>query len=373
MKFLILNTDYPEFLRWLYREHPGLDSRSYDEQMATRNESLFGVADFYSSNLRKLGHEAWDIHANNEPMQKAWAREHGVKFSERAEWKFRLRRGIVPWFSRVEDCSWFYEILAAQIDHYKPDIVWNQAIGEISGVFLKRIKPRFRFLLGQTASPFPREEEFGVYDLMISALPSHVEYFLDRGVRAELSRLGFEPAILTKLENRGQDIPVSFIGTVSSVHQARTSLLEHLCSGFDIQIWGKGADGMQDAPLIRKRCRPPAWGLEMYQILGRSKMTLNNHSEIAGPHACNMRLFEATGAGTLLITDWKEDLHETFEPGKEVVAYRNTEECAQLIRYYLDHEEERKAVARAGQQRTLREHTYGRRVEEVLELLSRYL
>jgi hypothetical protein len=25
MKFLILNTDYPEFLRWLHARHPGLE------------------------------------------------------------------------------------------------------------------------------------------------------------------------------------------------------------------------------------------------------------------------------------------------------------------------------------------------------------
>jgi len=25
MKFLILNTDYPEFLRWLHALHPGLE------------------------------------------------------------------------------------------------------------------------------------------------------------------------------------------------------------------------------------------------------------------------------------------------------------------------------------------------------------
>jgi hypothetical protein len=35
-----------------------------------RNENLFSTADFYSSNLRKLRHEVWDIHAKNEWMQK---------------------------------------------------------------------------------------------------------------------------------------------------------------------------------------------------------------------------------------------------------------------------------------------------------------
>jgi len=63
LKFLIFNTEYPDFLRWLYAQHPGLEKQPYEEQMWVRNESLFGVADFYSSNLRKLGHEAWDIHA----------------------------------------------------------------------------------------------------------------------------------------------------------------------------------------------------------------------------------------------------------------------------------------------------------------------
>ena len=65
LRFLILNTDYPEFLHWLYKKHNGLENQPYEEQMRVRNESLFGVADFYSSNLRKFGHEAWDIHANN--------------------------------------------------------------------------------------------------------------------------------------------------------------------------------------------------------------------------------------------------------------------------------------------------------------------
>ena len=41
MRFLILNTDYPEFLRWLYAQHPGLENQSYEEQM--RVESPFGV------------------------------------------------------------------------------------------------------------------------------------------------------------------------------------------------------------------------------------------------------------------------------------------------------------------------------------------
>ena len=85
----------------------------------------------------------------------------------------------------------------------------------------------------------------------------------------------------------------------------------------------------------------------MYQISRNSKITLNHHGEIP-PYANNCRLYETTGVGSLLITDWKPDLKEMFEPGKEVIAYQNNDECAELIQYYLDHEDERKAIARAG-------------------------
>src|SRR5438093_8828183 len=101
MKFLIVNTDYAKFLRHLYAQNPGLERQPYEHQMRVRHESLFGLADFYSSNLRKLGYEAWDIHANNKFLQAAWAKEHGLKVASDWQWQFRLRRGIVPWVSRI--------------------------------------------------------------------------------------------------------------------------------------------------------------------------------------------------------------------------------------------------------------------------------
>jgi len=110
----------------------------------------------------------------------------------------------------------------------------------------------------------------------------------------------------------------------------------------------------------------------MYHVLNCSRITLNHHGDVL-PYANNMRLFEATGVGTLLLTDWKENLGEMFAPGKEVVTYRTPEECAELIRYYLAHDAERQAIARAGQARTLREHTYEQRTKELIALVHKYV
>ena len=130
-----------------------------------------------------------------------------------------------------------------------------------------------------------------------------------------------------------------------------------------MKVWAPEQDFKELSPSspIRKRYVGPAWWLEMYKILSRSRITLNHHGNFA-PYANNRRL----------ITDSKKDLHEMFTEGKEVVAYNTTEECIELIQYYLEHEEEGQAIARAGQDRTLQEHSCYERTREILDIVRKY-
>jgi len=66
-------------------------------------------------------------------------------------------------------------------------------------------------------------------------------------------------------------------------------------------------------------------------------------------------------------------LNDLFEVGKEVVAYSTPKEAAELVRYYLAHPAQADLIARAGQARTLRDHTYKQRMTELLPLLGRYI
>lgn len=394
MRFLVLNTDYPEFLNWLYVQHPGLEKQPYQEQIKVRAESLFGQADFYSSNLRKLGHEAWDICANNEFMQKAWARENGLmvkegsKFIQRRQNVLRQVAGIAgqtplrylrPLLHPVVQSlysreSWFYDILTAQIKHYKPDVLLIQVMRSINHYFLKEMKMYVRLLVGQhAATKLPDSEDWGCYDLVISSFPPTVDWFRQKAIPAELNRLGFEPNVFSYLRDNQESIAVSFVGSfIPDIHSSRVTFLETVCAHVDIETWGPSVSHIRpDSPILRYY-NGQAWGRDMYQILRNSKITLNHHGDIE-PYANNHRLYEATGVGTLLITDWKENLHEMFEPYREVVAYRSPEECIELIKYYLEHDNERREIARAGQQRTLKEHTYYRRMQELVDTIQKYL
>lgn len=388
MRFLILNTDYPEFLHWLYNKYPNLENQSYEEQLRVRNESFFGVADFYSSNLRKLGHEAYDIHANNEFMQKMWAREHGVQFEEPSSFKqdvLRYVQGIsdrmsvrhiksLLWPIMRSVDSWFYKILETQIKYYKPDILFNQAVSEISSYFFKDMKPYLKLLMGQhAATNLSDKDDFNCYDLFISSFPPTIEYFRKKGINAELNRLGFEPSVISGLKSMEEGFDVTFVGSFHSVHTSRVTWLEKLCNQLpQIKIWGNGIERLSSNSPIRKCYIGPAWGREMYQILANSKITLNHHGDIP-PYANNCRIYEATGVGTLLITDWKENLHEMFEPGKEVVAYKTSDECTESVKYYLEHDEERETIAKSGQERAVGEHNYYKRMQELVNIIQKYL
>ncbi len=374
MRFLILNADYSEFLGWFYTRHPGLEERPYAEQRRMRIESLFAGPYQNSISLEQLGHEANDIDVNNEYMQKAWAREHGLRLSKDWRWGFRLRRHLVPWISRSKDQRWFYAILAAQIRYYKPDVVLNLAMDTISSRFLQEIKPHVRLLIGQhAASPLPKGVDFSCHDLVISSFPPTVEHFRDKGIPAELHHLGFWPECLSCMDGEERPFDITFIGNFFSIHSSRVALLEALCSRFpQVKVWAPAVDHLAPGSSIRNCYQGLAWGREMYKIFSRSKITLNHHGDIL-PYANNGRLYEATGMGALLMTDWKENLHELFERGKEVVAYRSSHECAELVRYYLEHDNEREAIARAGQERTLREHTEYQRMQELLEIVGKYI
>jgi spore maturation protein CgeB len=108
----------------------------------------------------------------------------------------------------------------------------------------------------------------------------------------------------------------------------------------------------------------------MYRILATAKIVVNRHGTIAEGQANNMRLYEATGSGALLLTDAGRGLGELFDVGREVVAWENRDDLVEKARHFLANDDERVAVATAGQQRTLREHTYVQRMAELEALLQ---
>lgn len=83
------------------------------------------------------------------------------------------------------------------------------------------------------------------------------------------------------------------------------------------------------------------------------------------------RIYETTGRGGFIIHPYVKGLEKDFVDKKEVVYYEfgNFEQLKNLIDYYLEHDEEREAIRRAGKKRAIAEHTYKHRMEEMLEVV----
>lgn len=370
MRFLILNTDYQSFLDELYRRTPGLARASYDEQMRARNATFFGVGDAYVRALRSRGHDAHDVHMNNAPMQRAWAREHLAhsRPSRRTRsLRLRMRRGIVPWPNLAPDEGRLVEVLAAQVSYHQPEVVLNHDITWIEPDSLRNIVGPDCILVGQHAAPPYPMQDYGPYDLIVSSWPPTIDRMLASGVRAEHLALGFDPLLIERLGPTDRDLPLTFVGSFSSVHRARTSLIEELCRARpDMHVYAPSVDALPKASAIRACYRGSAYGLDMFRVLARSQVTINHHG-FPEPHANNMRLFEATGVGSLLLTDHKPDLVRYFEPGSEVLTYASLAECvAVLDGLETDVSDE---VRQRGRERTLRAHTWDRRIEALLSML----
>jgi spore maturation protein CgeB len=387
MRILVLNADYPRFLAWFYRRHPGLENTSYATQMAARNASLFGVADFYSRNFAALGHPAAEIHVNNPWLQSAWARAHGMAVeapeppagAERRQlpaWLQHMakpfkpllrplarRVGLSPRLDRQAE-----EILLGQIEDFRPDLIVNQDVFHVDTGMMRRIKSiGSATMIGQVGIEPSRGEDWSVYDLMISQLPTTVRSFRAMGIRAELNHLAFEPAILDALPEAGAaDIDVSFVGTVSVDHQQRIALLEAVARRYDLKLWGNRPQALAASSPLHRCFQGEVWGADMYHVLRRSRITLNSHIDLAGREAGNMRLFEATGVGAFLLTDFKDNLDTLFAPDREVAVWRSIDDCLNVIGRALGDGGSRAAIARAGHARTMARHTYRHRAAEIL-------
>jgi spore maturation protein CgeB len=157
---------------------------------------------------------------------------------------------------------------------------------------------------------------------------------------------------------------------VSEDHRQRIALLEAVAERHDLKMWGNIPRSLPASSPLHRCLQGEVWGGEMYQALRRSRITLNSHIDIAGREAGNMRLFEATGVGAFLLTDFKDNLHTLFEPDREVAVWRSVEDCLTAIEYFLGDAGARATIARAGQARTRSQHTYRLRAAEMLRLIG---
>lgn len=400
-----ITTNYPGYLRQFYQRSPELRSQNYSTQHAALMFDAFGWSDFWSTALAKLGYEGDEIVSNAEAMQKAWASEHDVRYDEN---------------------NWLFEITTAQVKAFRPDVLFVNDYVTYSADYLRHLKsecPSIRLVLGWCGAPYTDGSVFAEYDIVLSSVPELVKSFIESGHRCVHVNHAFDARVLERIRRDEPNVDFGFVGTIakkSKFHSSRETLILKLLDSTPLAIWidthspslqersnvlirqlafdavqavnrvGVSDAALESLPIASKvrqwkgrpalppkldarivsAARPALYGLAMFQQLQRSRVSLNTHIDISSTHASNMRLYEATGAGSCLLTDAKSNLSELFTSDVEVVTYENAEDCAAKVKYLLEHENERRAIAEAGQRRTLRDHTFDNRALQLNEIVT---
>lgn len=244
--------------------------------------------------------------------------------------------------------------------------------------FSSRWAPNFNWVVTTAASALPKYAQLGLRNIIKSQWACN--HFLYRHLNLPLRH------------------DVTFVGQPHGDRRYVVQLVRD--AGINLRVWGQG---WPDGRLTQE---------EMIRVFGQSRINLNlsNSSsavdrtararsilldgigrlrmpskvrgvlfrsvgtlEIGTRHArapryaeqIKGRNFEIPGCAGFTLTGQAENLADYYAVGREVACFSDPPELLRQVRYYLSHEEERRAVAEAGYERTLQAHTYVHRFSKI--------
>lgn len=368
MRILLLWDYYPTYLRQFYLQNAGVDMLPYADQNRLLLNDGFNWPAYLVPEFRKLGHQSEAIVGNADPAQAMWAGEQD--FGSGAD---------------TDSCR--IRIVKEQIRRFHPDILWVGGGNHYLGDFIRSVRNDCGAVVGWRAASGGEHLDWWGVDCVLSSHANFVDIFRKMGLRSEIMLPCMDPELVARCLSQ-EDIrhrDVTFYGTLSTVmFTKRMDLLSTVSRRVQCHIhsecfnwqrrprpFGSFLSQFRYLPFrMRTRLEPAMYGRNLLRLLAASKIVLNSHVDSAAGLAGNIRMFEATAMGALLLTDACANVSRIFEPEKEIVTYRSPSDAVDKIRYYLKRPEERVAIANMGQRRLLGDHNSKIKADEALRLFS---
>lgn len=171
----------------------------------------------------------------------------------------------------------------------------------------------------------------------------------------------FQVGNITDEGRQKYEANICFIGAPYPERVALLSAIEDL--GLKIFGWS----GWQKTKLAR-HYHGPLNAQESAKAYKLAKICINTNLE-PPTYGVNVKTFEIPASGGFQLTDYRKDLDALFDIGREVAVFKDRTDLREKIKYYLEHDQERKNIARAGHERVLQDHTMDARVKQILNLI----
>ncbi len=240
----------------------------------------------------------------------------------------------------------------------------------------------------------------GSYQLhLVSEISPHYDWCLvpEKFRLKDYKAMGARPLYCQEAANsdvyKPFDLPKDYdIAFVGQAYGERPDYIHRLVSaGLTPYVWGLGWERFAPPSPIRRLRRwagrtllgtgPPPVPLppnllggplsdtELVRMYSRAKINLGfsacGETHLGDNRIVQVRLrdFEVPMSGGFYLVEYMEELEEFYEIGIEIVCYDGPDDLVAKINYYLTHDNERDAIARAGRARCLRDHTWQKRFQ----------
>jgi spore maturation protein CgeB len=189
----------------------------------------------------------------------------------------------------------------------------------------------------------------------------------------------FDPGVVTGSDRLFYGAEVAFVGNIDSSNNyltRRYKLKRVLREGFHLKWWGpRLGRKLINLPILLSSIGRAyggrfIYGPEFAKVAVCSKVFLAFDREVDIRLSMSARMYTAVGCGAFYLCEAVDGIESVLSPDKEIVTFKGEEEMIDKIRYYLPRASERRQIARAGQARVLREHTYQKRLEQMFKMIK---
>jgi len=423
---------YPETVRSFLKKHPEFKGKFYENQLNCLFQDSPIYSDGFSRSFRNLGQEAFELIFDFEILQKQWAKENGIQYTSE-NWMFDIMMAqievlkpdviffqgtelaIPARFLKESKALNLVEILKDKFPFVRLFLMFSgypSGADRIKGIdilfagapSLVELYQRMGFnpiLLyhsfdesiinklnnrdkqyGFTFAGSSRAPESRYWALKQLLEETDLEMWIYEHEQAYKRNLQILPNgkqalrsfVKISLRVLNTDILKKYTDSNYLPQKLRNIMAEIIHeehSKRGVRIGKMPKQTLRE--MYPDRCHAPVMGMDMYNLLYQSKVTFNMHTDHAWGNVGNMRMFEATGVGTCLITDTGKNMTDLFEADKEVVTYSSIDEAVEKVSYLTKHEEVASEIASAGQRRTLKDHSIKVRCQQIDEVIQKNL
>ncbi len=152
----------------------------------------------------------------------------------------------------------------------------------------------------------------------------------------------------------------------------RREIISKLAKSFDnFAVYG---DSGWLSSIKDKLHKTISYGNELREIYNATRINIDINRVVIR-NGFTQRVFDVLACRSFLITSTKPLIREFFETEspKEIVTFSTAEELTDLVRYYLNHETQLRAIAQRGYEKILAAHTYKHRIQQIFSTVKKHL